>query len=411
MTHNDSRKRIVFCVTGLRVGGAETSLVTLVQGLMKDFDVTVVCLDRENILASVLREKGVQVVELGLPQPPSPSTQPLGAVLLGWMKFLAGLVKFSLVDLFGFVVRMRRAKPNFIQGWMYHGNILAHVLGVWCPRARVLVSVRQSLPDIKNEKWLTRWIIRLDARLARYTDAVIYNAHAARDDHEKLGYPAAKSVILYNGFDVHRFCPDDGAHGRLCEAVAIPPTSFIIGLVARFHPMKDHATFIEAAALMAQRCESVHFVMVGKDVNPSNPALGAMVRPHAFLAGRLHYLGVRRDMPSITAGFDVATSSSSRSEGMPNVVCEAMACGVPCVVTDVGDGRRLVEDVGLCVPARDPHALMDAWSKLLLMTKAERQALGARGRERIEKNYSTAAMVRDYGGVLASLCPSNQVRK
>jgi glycosyltransferase involved in cell wall biosynthesis len=114
-------------------------------------------------------------------------------------------------------------------------------------------------------------------------------------------------------------------------------------------------------------------------------------------------LGQRSDTPALNAALDMAVSASSYGEGFPNVLGEAMACGAPCVTTDVGDSALVVGDAGRVVKPNDPEALADAINDLLSLPASARQQLGAAARARIEAHFSLASVARQYAELYASL--------
>jgi glycosyltransferase involved in cell wall biosynthesis len=181
----------------------------------------------------------------------------------------------------------------------------------------------------------------------------------------------------------------------------------IIGCSARYHPMKDHRTFLRAAALLSSHRDGVHFVLAGRGVDPSNRELLAAVRSLG-LELQVHLLGERQDMPRITAAFDIGTSSSQSNEGFSNAVGEAMACGVPCVVTDIGDSAFLVGDTGIVIPPLNPEALSNAWIRLVDMDRSSRESLGRAARQRIEGEFSISAVAAEYARIYEEVRRSGQ---
>jgi len=178
--------------------------------------------------------------------------------------------------------------------------------------------------------------------------------------------------------------------------------------VARFDPMKDHGTFFRAASVLASREEDVHFVMVGKGMVPDNPQVAGHLDSN--LEGRVHFLGPREDMPRLTSALDIAVSSSAYGEGFSNTIGEAMACAVPCVVTDVGDARRIVGDTGIVVAPRDPEAMADAWGRFLDMGRDRRRALGEKARQRIQETFSIDRVVARFEDLYEGLVPGVESR-
>ena len=200
--------------------------------------------------------------------------------------------------------------------------------------------------------------------------------------------------MISNGFDCDVFRPDDDAHYRICNQLGLDSSAIVIGLVARFHPSKDHIGFLRAASLVSTMHPESSFLLVGKGLAQSDPTLNNLIS-QLNLTGRVFLLGERTDIPQLTAGLDIACSSSAY-EGFSNSIGEAMACGVPCVVTDVGDSAYLVQDTGVIVPSRNPKALAHAIGQLIDAGSAKRKELGMAARRRIESEFSLPKVARRY---------------
>jgi glycosyltransferase involved in cell wall biosynthesis len=202
-----------------------------------------------------------------------------------------------------------------------------------------------------------------------------------------LGYAPEKMAVIPNGFDLERFKPDNDARIAVRRELGISLDAPLIGLVARFDPQKDHRSFITAAARLLESDASAQFLLCGEGADTDNSELGEWIRA-AGIGANCHLLGPRDDMAGITAALDIAVSSSAFGEGFSNAVAEAMACGVPCVVTDVGDSGLLVEDTGRVVAPKESDALAGAMAELLEIGAEGRAKLGRAARRRIEENYS-----------------------
>ena len=225
------------------------------------------------------------------------------------------------------------------------------------------------------------------------------NSEAGRAAHLRLGYRPRRWEVIPNGFDTALFRPDPKSRAAMRRALGIPGKAPLIGMLARFDPMKDHATFLAAAAHLAAERPDIHFLVAGRGVIPENSALAA----GPALAGRLHLLGERPDAPCLLAALDIATLTSAFGEGFPNVIGEAMACAVPPVATDVGDAKLLIGATGRVVPPRNPVALAAAWDEILALNPGHRAAMGAAARERIVGNYSLQAVIERYSALYETL--------
>jgi len=294
---------------------------------------------------------------------------------------------------------IHEVKPSIIQGWMYHGNLAAWLGGRFASNTPAIFwNVRQSLYDLRDEKPLTRQVIRVNRLLSSRTDAIIYNSRLSKKQHEAFGFAHAHGIVIPNGIDLERFRFSVDARSRIRADLNIPQDALLVGHVARYHLMKNHAGFLEAAVRVAERIPKTQFVLAGKDVTRENRNLSGVIPRH--LTQRFHLLGERKDIPELMSAMDIFCLSSE-AEAFPNVLLEAMACGVPCVTTDVGDAAYIIGDIGLVVPPRNIAALADGMERLLSMPEAERRNLGTIARERIVQNFSLGKMVEKYEKVLS----------
>ena len=268
--------------------------------------------------------------------------------------------------------------------------------------ARVVFGVRSSFMDFSRYDRSEGAVWRLAALASRAADLVVYNSHAGRDHGVSRGFSRKSGVVIPNGIDVVRFRGDVEGGRRLRGEWGIETGTPLIGLVGRLDPMKDHPTFLRAAALARQAFPDVRFVCVGEGPLAYAGELRALA-VQLGLAGELVWAGARRDMPAVYGALDVLALSSCWGEGFPNVVGEAMACGVPCVVTDVGDAARIVGPEGIVVPPGDARGLADGFCRLLAAPPGGRAARSARCRARIVREFPLAAMAEATARALARL--------
>jgi len=287
--------------------------------------------------------------------------------------------------------------PTIVQSWLYHADLLS-TLAVKFSGSPILVwNVRCSDMDLKRYPPLTRWVQRVLAQWSATPAAVIVNSEAGKQLHEQIGYRPRRWEVIPNGFDTKRFHPDSSVRLPLRKEWHVPEDVVIVALVARVDPMKDHAAFLEAAQQVAKARRNVCFFLVGKDTQTLEPAVAAK-----GLTDLVRVLGYRSDIERLLPGVDVLCLSSI-GEGFPNVLGEAMACGVPCVSTDVGDARRIIGDTGLVVPARAPASLAHAIIDLIDRGPAAREHLGRAARARIETEYSLGRIVDRYTALYSDL--------
>lgn len=300
----------------------------------------------------------------------------------------------TLRGFFTLVRLLRQFQPDVLQTWLYHADLLGLLAGKLAGTPHILWNVRSSNMDMAQYRRLSGWTVRACSGLAALPRGVVINSRAGLRYHQSIGYRSRRWALIPNGVDTNLFRPQPSARRVLLAELGLPEDVYLIGYVARFDPMKDHATFLHAARECVDAEYMAHFVLCGSEMVVSNPALislldGLDLRPW------VHLLGPRQDIVEVTAGFDLATSASL-SEGFPNTVVEAMSCGVPCVVTDVGDSAEIVADTGLVVPAGNAHRLAVAWQELISAGAAHRQRLGEAARQRVLENYSLDTMIRAY---------------
>ncbi|GAA5786401.1 hypothetical protein YWS52_27240 [Chitiniphilus shinanonensis] len=215
--------------------------------------------------------------------------------------------------------------------------------------------------------------------------------------HTSIGYEKSKFRLIPNGFDTLKFSPNNLQYQGLRESLGLPKQAMVVGMLARFDPIKNHQGFIQAAACLHATKPGVHYVMVGKDVSPENVELQELVR-QAGLTNHVHLLGLRVDIPEILAGFDVL-ALTSWSEGFPTVIGEAMASGVPCVATDVGDARYIIADTGSVVNPGDMRGIAESIAKLLDLPQSEREEMGRKARQRVVDNFALTDVVHKYNSL------------
>ncbi|GAB4130540.1 MAG: glycosyltransferase [Rhodothalassiaceae bacterium] len=293
------------------------------------------------------------------------------------------------------LIRLRRLvrelDPDLIQGWMYHGMLASRMAAGGRP---VIAAIRHSLYDIADEKPLTRLIIRACAAMSGSFDRITYNSHVSRAQHEARGFVGTRAVVIPNGFDTDRLRPDPERRHQMRMELGIGPHQCAVFQLARLHPMKDHAGLLAAIARIDD--PNLVFLFAGTGVQAGNPPFDGALDP------RIRLLGERDDVPDLLQAADLLVNPSW-SEAFPNVLGEAMACGVPCIASDVGDSARIVGDTGKIIPPRDRDALAAAITSMAALDDATRRALGVPARTRVVDNYSLIGIVRAYEALYESV--------
>lgn len=369
--------RILLSIPSLAAGGAERQFAALASGLAA---------------------RGHEVLAVALGQG-GPLTADLGAARLrelGKTSRLDNLrVALALAGL------LRAEAPQIHYAFLPTCCVLGALLKPFFQRTRLVLGIRAADPTGRGRAG--RLLLGAQARLAHRADLIIANAEAGQALCRAQGFPAGRLRVVDNGVDTARFQPNRPLGAALRRQWGVADGQRLIGLIARLDPLKDHATFLAAAARLGVQRPETRFVCVGG--GPESHARSLRERATALgLDGRLVWAGERADMGAVYNALDVACLSSV-SEGLPNVLCEAMSCGVPCVATDVGDAARVVEGVGLAVPPRDPVALADGLTAMLERLEREGPRPGVLCRERVKTEFSLARMVLATEALLQATLP------
>jgi glycosyltransferase involved in cell wall biosynthesis len=360
--------RIAFCITDLDPGGAERAMVRLVKGLDRSrWEPAVFCLAGRGDLADELQSARITVECLG-----ARHWSNIGAVL----RLARGLHRFQ---------------PAVVQTFLFHANLAGRTAARLAGVGKVVAGIRVAEKRSRVPLWLDRWTNRLVAKNVCVSQAV------ANFSISHAGIPSEKVVVIPNGVDVRRFAE---ARPADLQPFGIPPESPVLLTVGRLDPQKGLADLIEAAAIVAPKFPAAHFLLVGE--GPERGAIERLIREKG-LADRVHLAGWRPDVPELLAAGSVLILPS-HWEGMPNVILEAMAAGLPVAATQVEGTSELVVEgqTGFLVPVKSPQALADAISKMLAVP-AFAKALGASGRERVTAEFSWERMVARYESLYESL--------
>ncbi len=382
--------RVAHVITGLELGGAEMMLFKLLSTMDRAvFEPLVISLIPPGPMGPRIGALGVRVETLDLRR----GLPTAGAVVR--------------------LVRLLRAfRPDLIQTWMYHadllGGLVLPLVRAGSGRPRLVWNIRQSDLDPRQTRRATRIVARLNAGLSRLApDRILCCSERAREVHLALGYRHGILSVIPNGFELERFRPDAQARVTLRDALAIPAETPLVGLVARFDPQKDLPTFLRAAAVVRAARPDCRFLLCGPGMDAANPQLMGWMAD-ARLGDAVSLLGPRADTPHVFAALDLLVSASAYGEGFPNVIGEAMACAVPCVVTDVGDSALIVGETGRTVPPRDPPALAAAIGSLLAEGPDALADRGRVARARIAAHYALPLIAARYADLYLSLNRGNR---
>lgn len=351
-------------------------LSKLVERLGHPFQHHVISLSSVGEIGSTLVKAGMPVESLGL----RAGISGIGPGVLGLARHL------------------RQLQPDVVQTWMYHADLLGGLAARMAGVKVIAWNIRNSDLSPARTKASTRAVVRGCALLSRWLpNRIVCCSEVARGIHERLGYDSSKFTIIPNGFDLLRFKPDQSARWAVRDELGLVDDAPLVGLIARYDPQKNHTGLLEAAARLHCFCPGVNFMLVGQGVDRCNDTLVDEIR-RLELDKVTHLLGLRADIPRLMAALDVL-ASSSHGEAFPNVLGEAMACGIPCVVTDVGDSAAIVGDTGRVVPPSDMSGLAAALAELLALPSTERRYLGQKCRKRVAENYDLCLVAASYGNL------------
>lgn len=363
---------IVHVIIDLNVGGAELMLKRLVLGHHK-FGARhiVISLTELGSIGNELVTNGIEVHALGM--------QSISGVLV---------VLWRLRQL------LRSLSPDIVQTWMYHGDLIGGLVARSLGIKSVIWGIRST--DIsKGGSKVTVWIRWLCAKVSHLIPSrIVCAAERSRQVHESIGYAPDRMLVIPNGFDLERFYVPISEASRLRADLGLDETALIIGFVGRFSSLKGLDFFVEAAALILQCHPNAFFLLVGRELDAGNEELMAWIA-QTDAPDHFCLLGERSDVPTCLAAMDIFCLSS-RTEGFPNVVGEAMLMGLPCVVTDVGDAAFLLGDTGIVVPKENHKALAEGILYLMNKTSDQRQIMGQTSRKRILDEFTMSSCIERF---------------
>lgn len=363
--------KILHIIVGLGVGGAELMLKRLVEThrSRKVYQHKIISLTSVGKVGLELRELGVDVRSLEM-------RSFLDVPHTLWQ--LSRIIKLET--------------PDIVQTWMYHADLLGGLAARFVGNRHIVWGIRTTDVQAAGVR-TTNMIGNVCARLSHWLPhTIVCAAEASRRTHIAVGYDATRMTVVPNGFDLTRLVASPEQRADLRQLCGFDDTHVVVGTLGRFNPAKDHANFVRAAGLVAQHRPEVRFLMVGRELTRDNAVLMDWIAQTGY-AERFVLLGERVDVAVCLSAMDIF-GLSSRTEGFPNVVGEAMAMGLPCVVTDVGDAAMLVADTGVVVPKENASALAQGLEQLLVSGTDALLAQGQLARQRIVAEF-TIVRARD----------------
>jgi glycosyltransferase involved in cell wall biosynthesis len=371
-----STNRVLHVITDLGQGGAEAVLYRLIGATSDGFEHAVVSLHQEGVYGKPMRERGISVTALGMPR---------GRVTIEGLRRLRRITE--------------QYRPHVVQTRLDHANLVGGLMARFAGAPPVVWAVHSTDLGPLSSSWKTRIVRRICAQLSRVLPrSIVSDARSSAALHEKIGFSASKLIVVPNGVDPTSFRPDAEARLRIRHMWGVASDEVLLGCVARWDPLKDHENLLRALKLLKDRGIIFRCVLIGRGMSAENRDLERIIERWG-VADRLVLAGASGDVPAIMNALDLHVLPS-RSESLPVAVVEAMACGTPCVVTDVGDSRYIVGDTGWVARPRDSGALADAMEAAL--AECRRGSLRERAdscRARIVRDFSLARMASEYAAL------------
>lgn len=375
-TISEQRLRVLHIITGLHDGGAEAVLYRLCCADPHDQHV-VIGLVGSGKYEQLLHKIGVPVYCLNMPR--SRLT-------------VSGILRLSRL--------IERYCPDIIQTWMYHANLVGGLIAYYLGYTTVWGIHHASL-NRDSVSFITLWTAKVGGWLSHAIPyRIIMCAKRATLTHAQIGYDPDRMIVIPNGYDLQRFQVNAQGRVQLRAELQLAHDAPVLGCVARWDPCKDHVNLLTAFASVAQEIHDVVLILVGTGMTAENAELLQLIDKLHIPLDRLRFLGRRDDIPLIMNALDLHILSS-HTEAFPNVLAEAMACGTPCISTDVGDAAQIIGDTGWIVPPRQPVALAEAIRSAIQEwhDRGRWQHRQAAARQRIVDHYTIDRMVARYRSV------------
>jgi len=347
---------ITHIITGLNLGGAETMLYKLIKNTdRKKYNVEVISLKDKGIIGPKIEQLGIKVHVINMKKIPTINNL--------------------------FKVRQLIKDAEVVQTWMYHADLIGYLATRFKSNMKVLWGIRRTSLNREENKKSTLLIAKFNALISKKIDKVISCSIAAKKSHINFGYSKDNMMVIPNGFEMNKLNFNSEARYKIRKKLNIENKKVIIN-IGRWNIAKDHKNLIEAYKQVEDF--NTHLIMIGPGITKENIELINLIKKNNIKNYSL--LGPQSEITKYLSAADFYVSSSM-SEGFPNVIGEAMACQLPCVVTDAGDSSYIVDNTGIIVPIKDSKELSKGIYNMIQLPKKDRLELGVKARNRIEENF------------------------
>jgi glycosyltransferase involved in cell wall biosynthesis len=366
-------KKIIHIITGLNSGGAESMLYKLIKYSDKtQYYHEVISLMDEGVIGEKIKGEGVRVHSLNL----------------------------NKKNLISSVIKAIKICKNFdiVNTWLYHADIIGFLIAKIFLSKRLIWNIRHSNLDKDSNKSRTLKIVKLNCYLSKYVDFVTYNSESALENHYKAGYLNENSIVIPNGFELDRFQHDLESRQRIRGELGLNENQKVIITVGRWNIQKDYYTLLKALKKLKENNKNFKMLMCGTNLDLSNKELLGLINSYQ-LEENIILLGRRDDIPGLLSAADIYVSSSL-GESFSNSIGEAMACELPCVVTNVGDSKKIIGDYGIAVESKDFNALSD--SILSFIENKNINRIGKNARLRIKAQYDIKSIIIIFESLFAN---------
>ena len=365
-------KKYMHIIASLDIGGAETMLSRLINhrpNLLKS--TIVISLTNNGKIGRALEEIGVKVICLEMKN---------------WLSIFKTLLKLKKI--------IRIERPNIIHTWMYHANIFGGIAAYLAKNQNIIWSIRRS-QFTRKESLSTFIVMKIGAMFSSIIPkSIVHVAESGLKNHQKYGYKSNNTLVIPNGFDLEKLKYDQIVRKKIRNKLNLNDDQILVGSVGRFHVSKGYETLISSSVNVLKVHKNVKYLLIGRNLDEQNSILMKWINKTGF-AENFIMVGEKQDIPEYMNAMDIFCLPSI-TEGFPNVIGEAMASGLPCVASRVGDVEKITGDTAILVEPNNNELLSKGLNKILSMDSKKRKIMGSKGRRKIEKEYPINLICEKY---------------